>query len=238
MAEPGAVVSSDTISIVVPVLNEQAQLAATLARVNLVPGDELIVVDGGSTDNTMSIARQYTTMVVSSEAGRARQMNMGAQLARGEILLFLHADTRLPPNGLEAVRRTMQQHKVVGGSFRLTFDRPTTALQLVAWGTNLRSQYGRLPYGDQALFIQRRCFEALGGYAEMPFLEDVALVRSLLRQGEMVLLPETVQTSGRRWLRDGVMYTTVRNNLVMVLYFCGVSPAVLSRLYRARRRRA
>ena len=236
-AEPTSVATDACISVIVPVLNEQEQLPATLSHVALAPGDELIVVDGGSTDDTLSIARQYTPVVVSSAAGRARQMNAGAQLAQGDILLFLHADTLLPPDGLDAVRQAMQQPWVVGGSFRLAFKPCTTALRVVAWGANARSRYGRLPYGDQALFVQRRCFEALGGYAEIPFLEDVDLVRSLLRRGEMVLLTQTVQTSGRRWLRDGVVYTTARNNLVMALYFCGVSPDTLSRLYRARRRR-
>jgi rSAM/selenodomain-associated transferase 2 len=230
--------SSVRISVIMPVLNEQEHLAATLSQVTLSPGDELIVVDGGSTDATVAIARQFTSMVLTSAAGRAQQMNCGAQQAHGDILLFLHADTHLPAQGLEAVRHVMQETRVVGGAFRLTFMPSTSALRVIAWGANLRSRYARLPYGDQALFVRRHWFDALGGYPDVPFLEDVQLVQRLQRQGKMALLPQPVQTSGRRWLQEGVVSTTLRNNLVLALYFCGVSPVTLNRWYRYRRRAA
>ncbi len=233
---PDASAHTNRISIIVPALNEEAQLPVTLSHVRLAPGDELIVVDGGSTDATASVARQYTSAVLSSPAGRARQMNEGARQARGEILLFLHADTWLPPQGLEAIRAVMQQTQVAGGAFRLAFTPSTRALHLIAWGANLRSRYGHLPYGDQALFIRRCVFDALGGYADVPFLEDVKLVRDLRRQGKLALLSERVQTSGRRWLQEGVVYTTVRNNILVTLYFCGVSPATLKWWYSDWRR--
>jgi rSAM/selenodomain-associated transferase 2 len=164
-------------------------------------------------------------------------MNSGARLAKGDILLFLHADTRLPGDALDAVRTVMQRPDIVGGAFRLAFLPATPALRLIAWGTNMRTRLGRLPYGDQALFMRRQLFEALGGYADVPFLEDVKLVQALRRHGKLALLPQLVHTSGRRWLQDGVVYTTVRNNLLMVCYFCGVSPATLKRWYSARRQR-
>jgi rSAM/selenodomain-associated transferase 2 len=230
--------SSGRISVIVPVLNEAEHLATTLSHVTLSPGDELIVVDGGSTDETVAIARRFTPAVLTSAAGRAQQMNRGAQQAQGDILLFLHADTHLPPAGLEAVRQVMQETPVVGGAFRLAFMPSTSALRVIAWGANLRSRYVRLPYGDQALFVRHDCFDALGGYPEVPFLEDVQLVQQLQRQGKMAFLPQTVHTSGRRWLQDGVVYTTLRNNLVLALYFCGVSPVTLKRWYRYRRRAA
>ncbi|ETW95793.1 MAG: hypothetical protein ETSY2_47570 [Candidatus Entotheonella gemina] len=221
-----------TISVIVPVINEQEQLATTLSRVQLAPGDELIVVDGGSTDRTLEIAREFTPDVISSPPGRARQMNLGAACATGDILLFLHADTILPPAGLDAVRRAMQPPQAPGGAFRLVIAPETLGLRLVAWGANVRSRFGQLPYGDQALFIRRRLFEALGGYGDEPFLEDVRLVRAMRRHGRLVLVPEPVQTSGRRWLREGVVYTTVRNNVIVGLFFCGVAPATLKRWYR------
>ena len=219
------------ISVIVPTLNEQSCLAATLDALPLACGDELIVVDAGSADGTPDIARRYTSQVYQGPRGRARQMNHGARQARGDILLFLHADTLLPADGLEAVRQVLQQPGMVGGAFRLRITPATPALRLVAWGTNLRSRFGGLPYGDQALFVARRVFEELGGYDDVPFMEDVRLVQALRRRGHLTILPQAVATSGRRWQRDGVFFTTARNVVLMILYFCGVQPATLRRWY-------
>lgn len=220
------------VAVIVPALNEEKHLAATLASVELSAGDELIVVDGGSRDATVAVARQFTLHVLSSPPGRARQMNYAARQAEGDVLLFLHADTRLPPGGLDLVRTTMQPPQVAGGSFRLAFTPSTPGLRLVAWGTNLRTRLGKLPFGDQALFVRRAVFEALGGYADLPFLEDVWLVQRLRKHGRLALIPQAVHTSGRRWQRDGLVYTTVRNNVLLALYWSGVSPATLKRWYR------
>lgn len=219
------------ISVIVPTFHEQHYLADTLTRVVLAPGDELIVVDGGSTDETRTIARQFTPHVLQSAPGRAAQMNYGAEHAGGDILLFLHADTLLPADGLEAIRAAVQDPTVVGGAFRLAFFPATPALRLVAWGTNLRTRFGKLPYGDQALFVPRHVFAALGGYDQVPFMEDVRLVQTLRQRGRFITLKHTVQTSGRRWQRDGVFYTTGRNTILVLLYFCGVSPVTLKRWY-------
>ncbi len=224
------------IAVIVPTLNEQHHLPATLRSVTLSPGDELIVVDSGSTDATVNIARQYTTHVLHSPRGRAVQMNQGARTAHGEILLFLHADTLLPPDGLEAVRQAVQAG-AIGGAFRLVITPPTLPLRLVAWGTNLRTRIGHLPYGDQALFMPRHVFEAIGGYDDIPFMEDVRIVQALRRRGRLVTLPQAVQTSGRRWQHEGVCYTTLRNTVLITLYLCGVPPETLQRWYRARRTR-
>jgi rSAM/selenodomain-associated transferase 2 len=237
MASSSAMVTlppSPRISVIVPTLNEQDHLPATLRGVTLATGDELIVVDGGSTDRTVAIARQFTTQVLHSRRGRAVQMNWGARHAHGDILLFLHADTLLPVAGLEAVRWALQDG-AVGGAFRLAILPPTPALRLVAWGTNLRARFGQLPYGDQALFMPRQVFESLGGYDEIPFMEDVRLVQALRQRGRLTLLPQAVHTSGRRWQRDGVLYTTVRNTALITLYFCGVPPEKLHHWYGARR---
>jgi rSAM/selenodomain-associated transferase 2 len=227
--EPG---QSLHISVIVPTLNEQEHLHATLVRVHLTPADQLIVVDGGSTDDTVTVARQFTPCVLTSSPGRARQMNHGARQAHGDILLFLHADTVLPPHGLQAVRQVMQQDRVVGGAFRLAFAPSTLALRVIAWGANLRTRLGKLPFGDQALFVRRQLFETLGGYADVPFLEDVQLVQALRKRGSFAIIPQSVYTSGRRWQRQGVVSTTVRNNVLLTLYWCGVSPVTLKRWYR------
>lgn len=219
------------ISVIVPALNEAQGLGATLACIPLTPGDEVIVVDGGSTDDTVAIAQQGGAVVLHSPAGRARQMNCGAQCAHGEVLLFLHADTLLPAAGLEAVRAAMQQPQVVGGAFHLAFLPSTPALRLIAWGANIRTRLGTLPYGDQALFVRRTLFEELGGYADVPLLEDVKLIQALRRKGQLAFLDHSVHTSGRRWLQRGLLTTTLRNTLIIALYFCGVSPATLKRWY-------
>ena len=219
------------ISVIVPTLNEQACLAAALDALSLAGGDELIVVDAGSTDGTSEIAKRYTSQFYQGPRGRAKQMNHGARHARGDILLFLHADTLLPTDGLDTVRRALEQPGTVGGAFRLVITPATPALRLVAWGTNLRSRFGGLPYGDQALFVSRGAFEELGGYDDVPFMEDIRLVQALRRRGRLIILPQAVATSGRRWQRDGVLFTTVRNIVLMTLYFCGVQPATLKRWY-------
>ena len=219
------------ISVIVPTLDEQACLAATLDALVLAPGDELVIVDAGSADATPDIARRYNCRFYHGPRGRAQQMNFGARQAGGDILLFLHADTRLPPDGLQAVRNALKQPGAVGGAFRLVITPATPALRLVAWGANLRSRLGRLPYGDQALFVPRRIFEELGGYDDVPFMEDVRLVQALRRRGRLILLPQAAATSGRRWQRDGVLYTTARNTALMTLYFFGVQPATLKRWY-------
>lgn len=220
------------ISVIVPTLNERVCLAATLDAVALSASDELIVVDAGSSDATPDIARRYTSKVYQGPRGRAQQMNHGARHAGGDIFLFLHADTLLPADGLDAVRRALQQPGTVGGAFRLIITPATPALRLVAWGTNLRSRFGGLPYGDQALFVWRRVFEELGGYDDVPFMEDIRLVQALRRYGRLAIVPQAVVTSGRRWQRDGVLVTTARNVALMTLYFCGVPPATLKRWYR------
>lgn len=226
------------ISVIVPTLNEAAHLATTLSSIVLTTGDELIVVDGGSRDATLAVARQFTSHVLQSPPGRARQMNCGAQHAQGDILLFVHADTLLPPDGLAAVRLALRQSGIVGGAFRLAITPATLALRLVAWGTNLRARFGRLPYGDQALFVSRHVFAQLDGYGDLPFMEDVYLVRLLRRHGRLAILSQTVQTSSRRWQRDGVCYTTVRNILLVTCYLGGVSPATLQRWYAPRKKRS
>ena len=219
------------VSIIVPTLNEQEHLPATLTRVVLAPGDELIVVDGGSTDDTVAIARRFTPHVFVRPPGRAQQMNFGAQQAQGDVLLFLHADTLLPPAGADLVRHVMQQSTAVGGAFYLAIAPSTPALRIVAWGVKWRTRLGKLPYGDQALFVRRTVFTALGGYEDVPFLEDVKLVLAMRKQGKLAIIPQPVYTSARRWQREGVLYTTVRNIALVTLYFCGVSPTTLKRWY-------
>jgi uncharacterized protein len=227
---------SDTrplVSIIIPVLEESSTLAAVLHPLVGQAAVELIVVDGGSLDGTVDVARQFTTKVFKGARGRANQMNFGALQAKGDILLFLHGDTALPPSALERVRHALRDETVAGGAFRLRIASPCRVLKVVAWGANLRSRLFGLPYGDQALFVRRSVFEAIGGFEPWPLMEDVDLARRLRRAGRMVLLPEAVTTSARRWEREGVLWTTVRNSLLLLGFWAGCSPAWLAQWYRA-----
>ncbi|MBI3621964.1 MAG: TIGR04283 family arsenosugar biosynthesis glycosyltransferase [Nitrospirae bacterium] len=220
------------ISIIVPVLDESATLAATLHPLVGVPDSELIIVDGGSRDGTVTVAGQFTGEVFQGARGRANQMNFGALQAKGEILLFLHGDTALPSSALDMVRRTLDDQTVAGGAFRLRIASPCRVLKIIAWGANLRSRYFGLPYGDQALFVRRTVFETIGGFAPWPLMEDVDLVRRIKRVGRVALLPDAVTTSARRWEREGVLWTTARNSLLLAGFWLGIPPAWLAQWYR------
>jgi rSAM/selenodomain-associated transferase 2 len=225
-------IAQPLVSIILPVLEESSTLASVLHPLVGQPDVELIVVDGGSLDGTVDVARQFTTKVFKGARGRANQMNFGALQAKGDILLFLHGDTALPPSALERVRRSLSDDTIVGGAFRLRIASTCRALKVVAWGANFRSRLLGLPYGDQALFVRRSVFEEIGGFAPWPLMEDVDLARRLRRAGRMVLLPEAVTTSARRWEREGVVRTTMRNSLLLVGFWAGCSPAWLAQWYR------
>lgn len=218
------------LSIVVPVLNEAATIGATLAPWSRRAGIELIVADGGSADGTAESAARFAR-VIQAGRGRARQMNAGAAIATGAALLFLHADTRLPEDAPEAVREALADSAVIGGAFRLSIAPATPALRLVAAGANLRARWLGLPYGDQALFVRRSAFFDLGGFPDVPLLEDLMFVRRLARRGRIRLLPQAVVTSARRWRREGVLTVTLRNQLFVALWACGVRPERLARWY-------
>ena len=211
------------ISIIIPTRNAASRLGETLASVADVPEVEVLLVDGGSSDETIAIACAYGVRVLVSEPGRGHQMNAGAAVAEGDILLFLHGDTVLPEGFAGLVRATMARPEVAGGAFRLAFELPKSALRLIAWGANFRSRWLQMPYGDQALFVRKELFTAMGGFPELPILEDVVLVRNLKRHGRIVTRPEAVVTSSQRWLQGGVWRQTLRNQRILLGFFLGVS---------------
>jgi rSAM/selenodomain-associated transferase 2 len=224
-------VSGAGLSVVIPALDEAAILADTLGA--LPPGlAEVIVADGGSRDATRDIARAHGCRVVESAPGRGTQMNAGAAAAGGDVLLFLHADTRLPEGAVEAVAAALDDPAVVGGAFRLGIDSDDGFLRLVAGAANLRSRLTGVCYGDQALFARRAAFEAVRGFPPYPVMEDVAFVRALRRRGRVVLLAGRVRTSARRWERENPLYTTLRNTVLVSLFRLGVAPERLARWYR------
>jgi rSAM/selenodomain-associated transferase 2 len=220
-----------SISIIIPALNEAEFIAGTLATIPDETGLEVIVVDGGSRDDTPGIARSQGARVILSPSGRAGQMNRGAAAAGGDILLFLHADTRLPEGFASRIRQLFEDPRVAAGAFRLGLAPPVRGSALVEKMANLRSSFWQLPYGDQAIFLPAGIFKELNGYKEIPLLEDVDLVRRLRRFGRIGLIPVSVLASSRRWEKLGVWKTTWINQMILLGYFLGIPPRVLARRY-------
>ena len=200
----------------------------------LPPGVEVIVVDGGSQDGTPDRAEAWGAKVIRTTPGRAHQMNLGASQSQGQILLFLHGDTRLPPDFIQQIQVTLAQPGVVAGAFRLRIRGRGWGLRWVEWGTNLRSRHCQLPYGDQGLFLWRSTFEALGQFAPVPIMEDFELVQRLKEQGRIAIAPAAVETSGRRWKKLGILRTTLVNQLMILGYGLGVDLQRLAQLYRGK----
>jgi len=224
---------SAAISIIVPTRNEVDVIATTLAPLREPEVLEVIVVDGGSGDETCAIAASLADVVVESAPGRARQMNAGARVARGAILLFLHADT-IVPRGFAAAIVEACQH-AVGGRFDVTLAAPGRCFRIIESAINWRSRWSGLSTGDQALFVRAEVFRELGGYPDQPLLEDLALARAMKRRGRVAALRERVHTSARRWQRHGTLRTVALMWWIRALYALGVSPRRLARLYREAR---
>lgn len=220
------------ISIIIPTLNEAGNIKEAIAITQLSTNVEVIVVDGGSRDDTVKIAQSLGVKVISSSPGRAMQMNAGAVAASGDILLFLHADTRLPTGFDEMVRTALQQSETVAGAFKLRINASLLSLRWVEWGVNVRSHFCQMPYGDQAIFLTKKVFQEIGGFPELLIMEDFELMRRLKRIGRIVIIPTPVLTSARRWLKKGVFKTTLLNQVVIIAYLLGFSPERIYRWYR------
>jgi rSAM/selenodomain-associated transferase 2 len=222
----------EKISIIIPVLNEANTMSAVLARLLDARSVEVIVVDGGSRDETVAIAQSLGVKVITAAASRASQMNAGAAVATGEILLFLHADTYLPTQFETLVRQALQNAGTVAGAFELRIDAQLRGLRLVERMVNVRSRFLSMPYGDQAIFLKAAIFNKIGGFPDLPIMEDFELMRRLKSLGRITIVPAPVLTSGRRWQKLGVVKTTLINQLIIAGYFLGIPPTKLVRLYR------
>ncbi len=221
------------LSIIMPVLNEEAILEDHLIRLKKqceAHKCELLIVDGGSRDRTLAIAERYGR-VIHAARGRAVQMNAGAQAADGDVLLFLHADTQLPPDAFQAIEQALQPPDVVGGAFQICFNCEQWPYRLVAFATNLRSRLRKSFTGDQAYFIRASSFQAVGGYPDQPLMEDLEIIRQLKTIGNFILLPQYVTTSARRHSRLGLLPSVLFMWYLRVLYTSGTSPARLQRMY-------
>lgn len=222
------------LSVIIPTLNERRLVRSTLRRLRELRGiAEIIVVDGGSDDGTPDLARRVEGVrVLSSARGRARQMNAGAAVATGDVLLFLHADVRLPHHAARLVDEALEDPAAVAGAFKILTvnDGAPSWVDRGLWIADLRSHYTRAPYGDQAIFVRRGVFEALGGFPNLALMEDLALSRALRRVGRIVTVPGYVVVSGRRFVaRPFLMMFLV--NVYPMLFHMGVPPSALARFY-------
>jgi rSAM/selenodomain-associated transferase 2 len=218
------------VGVVIPTLDEEEHLARGLPAV-LAAADQVVVSDGGSRDGTLATARSFGLEPVTGPAARGGQLNRGAAALDTEILLFLHADTTLPPGAVDAIRRAIADGHA-GGGFLVRFDSRRPLLRLGGRLVNLRTRLTRSPLGDQAQFVRRELFAVLGGFRDWPILEDLDFITRLRRRGTLALLPGPVTTSARRFARHGVARTVATNWLIWALYLGGLSPTRLARLYR------
>ena len=221
------------LSIIVPVLDEARGIAATLESLAAAraAGAEVVVVDGGSRDETRRIAAPLADKVIAAPRGRAAQMNAGARAARGDILLFLHADTLLPQGAVAQVSAALQPGAAAWGRFDVAIAGADPLLALVAMLMNARSRWSGIATGDQAIFVRRDAFEGVGGYAEIPLMEDVALCKALRRISAPACLRARVVTSGRRWERQGTLRTILLMWRLRLAYALGADPHRLARHY-------
>jgi hypothetical protein len=214
--------------VIIPTINEEAMIAEAVCSA-MAPGVEIIVVDGGSTDRTVQIAQSYGALVLHSQKGRAKQMNAGAAAARARSLLFLHADSRLPPHYQQAVERLLAVPGNAAAGFPLRVAPSSIAMRMISAATNVRCRCLQVPYGDQAIFILKTRFDQAGRFPDIPIMEDLALVRRVKQWGRIALANATVTTSGRRWQTHGAWRMTMLNQVVIVAYFLGCGPSVLLR---------
>jgi rSAM/selenodomain-associated transferase 2 len=223
------------VSVIIPVYREAEHIEATIRSLDSAAHDvphEVIVVDGDPAGGTIASLPECGVNKLTAPKGRARQMNAGAVRAAGDILLFLHADTLLPSGALRKIIRVMEDPRYVGGAFALGFQARGWVYAVTGMCASLKHRLTRVPYGDQAIFMRKDYFESLGGYPEIPLMEDVELMKRVKRRGgRIVLLPDAVATSARRWEADGILYTMVRNWTLQALYLFGVPAERLVRYY-------
>jgi rSAM/selenodomain-associated transferase 2 len=224
-------------SIIVPVFHEGEKINKLIGHLHHLDSEkdlEIIVVDGSPEKDTLGTIHHNHVIKISSEKGRAKQMNIGASAAKGEILIFLHADTELPIQALKKINTLLERKEYVGGAFDLGIRSDKLIFKVIGVLASLRSRLNRIPFGDQAIFIRREYFNTMGGYKEIPLMEDVELMRRIKKSGDKIkIFYDRVMTSPRRWEKEGVIYCTLRNWTLQTLYFLGISPHTLANFYKS-----
>lgn len=216
-----------------PVYNEAYILRDRLKKLNLTDLEELIIVDGGSSDATVTIARKFSDKVFVAKSGRASVMNFGAARADGDILLFLHADCALPQNAFGTIRDTLNMPGVASGAFELGIESPQFRFRIIEFFANKRAKITRLIYGDQGMFLTRELFDRIGGFADIPLMEDIEISKRLKKRGKIIFVNPPITASPRRWVNEGLLYSTLRDWTIAFLYtFMKVSPEHLIKHYR------
>lgn len=224
------------ISVIIPVYGEEKNINSAISAVKGIAGEtdyEIVVVDGGPGESTLKSIKDENTVKLVSLPGRSKQMNAGAARAAGEVLLFLHADTRLPEGAFEDIREAMKDKNINGGAFSLSIDTKNIFLKFIAFTANIRSRFLRIPYGDQAIFFRKKYFDAIGGYKDIPLMEDLEIMGRLKKNKEMIaVLSSRAVTSARRWEKEGILRATLRNKFIKFMYNLGVRPEKLAQYYK------
>lgn len=226
------------VSVIIPVLNEAGNINQVVDHILGLPGGdrEIVIVDGSPGCETLQAVERAGVKKISSGPGRGLQMNRGAEAASGEVLVFLHADTFLPEAAFLLIAKAAADPEIVGGAFDLGINSGRKVFRLIERAASLRSRITRIPYGDQGIFLRRKCFMDIGGFKEIPIMEDVELMSRVRRLGgRLSIIREKVLTSPRRWEREGIAACTARNWTLITLYLVGVAPERLARFYRTDR---
>ena len=225
-------------SIIIPVLHEEDKINSLIEHLHTLEGgenSEVIVVDGSPAKETINVISDKKVISIASEKGRAKQMNAGASIAQGEILIFLHADTKLPEDAFKKIRGVLEEGKYVGGAFYLGIDSDRVIFKLISHITSFLCRLTRIPYGDQTIFIKKDYFNRIGRYGDIPVMEDAELMRRIKKERKKIcMIKDNVKTSPRRWEEKGIIYTILINQMIRILYFLGVSPDKLTKFYYKR----